>query len=159
LGSEALFKIEPADSPERIALARELFQEYAESLGVDLCFQNFGQELAGLPGDYAPPDGRLLLAFDADQAAGCVALREIGEGISEMKRLYVRPAFRGRNLGRKLALRIMAEARAAGYQRMRLDTLPSMQAAIGLYRALGFKPIDAYRYNPIPGAVYLEAEL
>jgi ribosomal protein S18 acetylase RimI-like enzyme len=159
LGSEALFKIEPADSPERIALARELFQEYAESLGVDLCFQNFGQELAGLPGDYAPPDGRLLLAFDADQAAGCVALRKIDEGVSEMKRLYVRPAFRGRNLGRKLALRIMAEARAAGYQRMRLDTLPSMQAAIGLYRVLGFKPIDAYRYNPIPGAVYLEAEL
>lgn len=139
--------------------ARALFREYAERLGVDLCFQGFEQELKSLPGDYAPPAGRLLLASDGDVTAGCVALRALGDGACEMKRLYVRPQFRGTGLGRLLAERIIAEARAAGYAAMLLDTLPQMREAVALYRKLGFVETRAYRFNPVEGTIYLEKRL
>ena len=149
-----------AESPAQIAYARELFLEYAQSLGFSLCFQSFDQELAGLPGDYAPPDGRLLLAKCAGQQAGCVALHKLESGICEMKRLYLRPAFRGKGLGRMLAERIIAEARAIGYRRMRLDTVePIMKNAVALYRQLGFREIAPYRSNPIAGVMYMELDL
>ncbi len=140
-------------------LARALFEEYAESLGVDLCFQNFSQELATLPGDYAPPAGALLLAWIEGNAVGCVALRRLDEECCEMKRLYVRPDARGHRLGRLLAESIVVAGKELGYRRMRLDTLPSMQTAIALYHSLGFREISPYRNNPVPGAVYLEKEL
>lgn len=149
-----------ADSPAQIAQARELFLEYAQSLGFSLCFQNFDQELAGLPGDYAPPDGRLLLAEYDGQLAGCVALHKLEPSICEMKRLYLRPRFRGKGLGRVLADRIIAEARQIGYQRMRLDTVePRMQDAVAMYRKIGFREIAPYRPNPIAGTLYMELQL
>jgi putative acetyltransferase len=154
------FVIMPAESPVQIAQVRELFLEYAQSLGFSLCFQGFDQELAGLPGDYAPPDGRLLLAEYQGQLAGCVALHKLQAGICEMKRLYVRPAFRGQGLGRLLAERIVNEARTIGYVRLCLDTVaPVMQNAVALYRLLGFHEIAPYRANPIPGALYMELDL
>ena len=147
-------------SPAQIASVRELFVEYGKSLGFSLCFQNFEQELAELPGDYAPPHGRLLLATCADAPAGCVALHKLGPEICEMKRLYVRPQSRGQGLGRSLAERVIAEARQIGYRHMRLDTVePIMRDAVALYRLLGFKQIAAYRPNPIEGAMYLELAL
>jgi GNAT superfamily N-acetyltransferase len=149
-----------AESPPHVARARELFQEYAQSLGVNLCFQNFEQELAGLPGHYAPPDGRLLLAEYEGQLAGCVALHKWEAGICEMKRLYLRPSFRGKGLGRVIADKIIAEARSIGYQRMRLDTIePLMKDAVGMYRKLGFREIAPYRPNPIVGAMCMELQL
>lgn len=149
-----------AESPQQISQARELFLEYAHSLGFSLCFQNFDKELAGLPGDYAPPAGRLLLAFQETQLAGCVALHKLEPATCEMKRLYLRPQFRGRGLGRRLAERIIAEARQIGYLHMRLDTVePVMKDAVAMYRKLGFKEIAPYRSNPIAGAMYMELKL
>ena len=149
-----------AESPSQIAQGRELFLEYAQSLGFSLCFQNFDKELAELPGDYAPPEGRLLLAEFEGQLAACVALHKLDPAICEMKRLYLRPQFRGKGLGRALAGRIIAEAREIGYQRMRLDTVePVMKDAVAMYRKLGFKQIAPYRPNPIAGAMYMELEL
>jgi putative acetyltransferase len=149
-----------ASSPDDIKHASELFEEYAAWLQIDLCFQNFDKELASLPGQYAPPDGRLLLAIEDDLVAGCVALRKIGEGTCEMKRLFVRSQFRGKGLGRRLAETIIAEARQIGYERMRLDTLPRrMDQAIKLYRSLGFSEIPAYYHNPVPDATFMELVL
>ena len=149
-----------AHTGAQIEQIRELFLEYAKSLGFSLCFQNFDQELAGLPGDYAPPSGRLLLAEHEGQLAGCVALHGIDDDICEMKRLYLRPAFRGKGLGRVLAERILQEARSIGYRRLRLDTVgPVMKDAVAMYRRMGFKEIAAYRANPMPGTLYLELDL
>lgn len=149
-----------ATSFAEIAQARELFLEYAQSLGFSLCFQGFDKELAELPGDYAPPEGRMFLAEYDAQLAGCVALHKLELGICEMKRLYLRPQFRGKGIGGALAERIIAEARQIGYQRMRLDTVePLMKDAVAMYRKLGFEEIAPYRPNPIAGAMYMELEL
>ncbi|HXM62544.1 MAG TPA: GNAT family N-acetyltransferase [Terriglobales bacterium] len=149
-----------AEFPAQIDQVRELFLEYEQSLGVKLCFQNFEQELAGLPGHYAPPDGRLLLAEYEGELAGCVALRKWEAGICEMKRLYLRPSFRGKGLGRTIAEKIIAEARNIGYQCIRLDTIePIMKDAVEMYRKLGFREIAPYRSNPIAGAMYMELQL
>ena len=150
-------RVVQAGSSEQIEQARTLFEEYATWLEISLCFQNFDKEVAELPGDYAPPSGRLLLAFVHDQITGCVALRDIGNGTCEMKRLYLRPNFRGKGLGRELAQAIIDEARLIGYQRMCLDTLPGrMDHALTLYRSLGFKEIPSYYNNPVPGATFME---
>lgn len=135
---------------------KALFKEYASSLGFDLTFQNFKEELAKLPGDYAPPHGSLLLANWQGQVAGCVALRRIDNRVCEMKRLYVRPQFRGFGIGKSLAERIIELARRMGYVRMRLDTVPTMERAKSLYALLGFREIPPYRYNPIEGATFME---
>jgi carbonic anhydrase len=153
-------KFKQVESPEEVDIARELFEEYAAWLGVDLCFQGFEKELSELPGNYSPPDGRLLLAIDDEQIAGCIAIRRIGPDTCEMKRLYVRPTFRGRGLGKDLANAVIKDARTVGYQKMRLDTLPPMmEHAVQMYRVLGFKEIEPYYPNPDAGTLYMELEL
>jgi ribosomal protein S18 acetylase RimI-like enzyme len=152
-------QIRQATTKEEIETARVLFREYAAWLQVDLCFQNFAEELASLPGLYAPPRGRLLIASLDGEAAGCVALRPLKDSVCEMKRLFVRPEFRGQNVGRKLAERIVAEAKGIGYASMVLDTLPSMEAALGLYERLGFVRRTAYYETPLKETVFLELKL
>jgi len=154
-----MLKIFHAEIKEDIELVKTLFVEYADSLGFDLAFQDFQEELANLPGDYASPAGCLLLAKYKDQPAGCVALRTLAGEICEMKRLYVRPRFRGLGIGKALAEAVIEKARRIGYARMRLDTIPSMEAARALYVSLGFREIESYRYNPIEGAVFMELSL
>jgi ribosomal protein S18 acetylase RimI-like enzyme len=151
--------IERAASPEDIEAVRGLFLDYQESLGVDLGFQGFDRELAELPGDYAPPGGRLFVARADATPVACVALRPLDAETCEMKRLFVRPWHRGLGLGRTLAETIISEARSIGYERMRLDTLPSMTEAAGLYERLGFRDIEPYYPNPVPGARFLQLEL
>jgi putative acetyltransferase len=149
-----------AHSTDCVEQARELFKEYENWLGINLCFQNFEKELANLPGEYVPPDGRLLLAFENNKVAGCIALRKIGDDVCEMKRLFVRSDFRGKGLGRRLVEAIIAEAKEIGYQKIRLDTLPpKMNPAIELYRSLGFTEIEPYYRNPVPGAKFMELKL
>ncbi len=152
-------RISPAGRTEQIEQVRRLFREYAEATGACECFQGFAREVANLPGPYGLPTGQLMLAELDGCSAGCVALRKLDDGISEMKRLYVRPAFRGRNLGRQLAEAIIKEARRIGYRAMRLDTLPSMVAARALYQSLGFRAIPRYNNNPAAGVIYLELRL
>jgi carbonic anhydrase len=153
-------KLTQAKTPDDVAAARRRIRAYADWLAVDLSYQNFEHELATLPGAYAPPRGRLLLARVAGEAAGCVALRPLEPGICEMKRLWVEPGWGGHGLGRVLAEAIIAAAREAGYARMRLDTMPAlMPAAQHLYRTLGFSEIPAYYDNPLDGVVMLELTL
>lgn len=153
------YAIEEAVDAGSIAACRELFLEYQRGLGVSLCFQGFDAELAGLPGDYAPPRGRLLLARQGDALAGCVALRPLFHRDAEMKRLYVRPAHRGTGLGRLLAKRVIGEARALGYEWLKLDTLPQMLSAQNLYAKLGFRETAPYNDNPIGGTRFLALDL
>ena len=159
MAADSKLKITPVETAADLIAIRELFLEYARSLNFSLCFQGFDQELASLPGDYAPPAGRLLLAEFYGRRAGCVAMHRLEEGICEMKRLYVQPEFRGMGLGRMLAEAIVREAKNTGYQKMRLDSLTSLKEAAALYRSLGFVEIPPYRYNPLPGAVFLELVL
>jgi GNAT superfamily N-acetyltransferase len=148
-----------AAGPDEIATVAMLLREYADGLGVDLEFQNFAAELRDLPGAYRPPAGRLLVARVGDQAAGCVAVRPLAADVAELKRLYVRPAWRGYGIGRALTEAAIEAARAIGYRRLRLDTLPGMTSALALYTRLGFRPIAPYRDNPVPGARFLELDL
>lgn len=154
-----MVSIVPATTEEHLEHARALFTEYANSLEVDLNFQGFEQELDGLPGDYAPPDGCLFLAVVNEQTAGCVALHRWDDTTCEMKRLYVHPAYRRTGAGRKLAETVIQAARDIGYRKMYLDTLPTMQSAQKLYRSQGFRPIPPYRHNPVPGAEFLALDL
>jgi ribosomal protein S18 acetylase RimI-like enzyme len=154
-----MIQILPAETKADLACVAELFQEYADGLGISLDFQGFDEELATLPGKYAPPSGRLLLAGRDSEVLGCVALRPLREGACEMKRLYVRPQARGEQLGRKLTERICNEARAAGYHRICLDTLPAMANAQKLYESLGFRAIEPYVFNPVEGTRFLAKEL
>jgi ribosomal protein S18 acetylase RimI-like enzyme len=148
-----------AETPDHIKSARDLFEQYAASLGFDLGFQDFAAELQNLPGEYAQPHGCILLANQKERIVGCVALRKWDEFTCEMKRLYVIPSARGQGIGRKLAETIIARAKAMGYKHMRLDTVASMQAANRLYSSLGFRPIAPYRYNPLEGAQFYELSL
>lgn len=144
------------DGEELIAEVSNMFLEYASSLDFDLCFQNFDQELRELPGEYARPSGRLILALYEEMPVGCVALRRLEEEVCEMKRLYVKPPYRGKGIGRELAEKIISEAKSIGYRKMRLDTISTMIEAITLYESLGFREIGPYRPNPIEGARYFE---
>jgi putative acetyltransferase len=148
-----------ARDPPSVALVARMFLEYADGLGFPLDFQGFREEIQTLPGEYARPRGRLILAYTGARPAGCVALRPLDSRTAEMKRLYVRPGFRGQGLGRRLVERVISTARRLGYDRMRLDTVPEMTEAIRLYREAGFEEIPPYRYNPVPGALYFELDL
>ena len=155
-----MLRLTQARTPSEIQQARELFKEYEAGLGISLCFQNFDQELANLPGDYAPPQGRLLLAREFDQVMGCIALRPLGPTTCEMKRLFVRPEYRDRGLGRILVEAIIEEARKIGYTHMRLDTIADrMDRAVALYKSIGFVEIPPYRNNPVDSATFLELDL
>jgi ribosomal protein S18 acetylase RimI-like enzyme len=154
-----LLRIVEIEGKEYLSEVRNLFEEYAGSLAISLDFQGFDDELAELPGDYAPPDGCLLIALWQGQVSGCVALRPFGPGICEMKRLYTKPQFRGLGIGRALCEEVIKRARQFGYERMRLDTLPSMETARSLYGSLGFKEIDPYRFNPVEEASFMELTL
>jgi GNAT superfamily N-acetyltransferase len=142
-----------------LEIARGLIQEYVDSLGVDLGFQEIEKELAAFPGAYGPPSGRILLAYSDGEPVGCVGLRPFEGDCCEMKRLYVRPEFRGLGAGRALAIAVIDAARELGYRSMRLDTQPGMEAAQELYHSLGFRDIEAYRFNPTPGTAFMELEL
>jgi ribosomal protein S18 acetylase RimI-like enzyme len=146
------------EKTQAVESAKKLFTEYAESLNFSLCFQGFDRELAELPGEYAPPSGRLLLASYDDNLVGCVALRKIDNDVCEMKRLYLRSEFRGKGLGKKMANEIVKLAQEIGYRKIWLDTVPTMKEAISLYHSLGFAEIDKYRENPIPGAIFMELD-
>jgi ribosomal protein S18 acetylase RimI-like enzyme len=154
-----MIDIVKANTDERIAQAKALFQEYAESLGFDLCFQNFDVEMDRFPDQYSPPRGGLFLALSQNRPIGCVGVRYFDEGICEMKRLYVRPAFRGKHAGRNLAVAAIEAGKTLGYKQMRLDTLRSMERANQLYKTLGFVEIEPYRKNPLDGAIYFELRL
>ena len=155
-----MFTLRQVESEEDIRETRKLFEEYVDGLGVSLCFQNYDKEVAELPGQYTPPDGRLLLASQEGQIAGCIALRKLEDGVCEMKRLFVRSEYRGDGLGRILAEKIIDDAREMGYERMRLDTLPGkMDRAIAMYRRLGFKDIERYYDNPYEDALFMELHL
>jgi len=151
-----LLEINEVQQEEDLLEIRKLFEQYAESLEINLDFQGFEEELAGLPGQYAPPDGCLFIALWEGQVAGCVGLRKFSPSICEMKRLYSRPQFRSLGIGRALCEAVIQKARKIGYERMRLDTLPSMQRAKALYVSLGFKEIEPYRFNPVEGTSFLE---
>jgi putative acetyltransferase len=159
IGSLRLIRIRDENTHRYIANVRALFQEYADSLEFDLGFQNFRQELEELPGEYVLPEGRLILALYENRPAGCIALRPLEAGVCELKRLYVRPAFRGRGIGFALSEMLIREAIETGYRRMRLDSIDTMTSALSLYRRFGFREIPPYRYNPIPGALYFELDL
>ncbi len=159
-----MLRIAPALAEPAISQARDLFREYASTPGVAVCLEDFERELASLPGRYAPPDGRLLLAIhqreaSPEEAIGCAAMRRLDQSACEMKRLYVCAAFRGNDAGRRLVEALIAEARSIGYEKMLLDTLPSMHEAHKLYRTLGFREIPAYQKNPIRGALFFEIAL
>lgn len=154
-----MLKIKKAETKEDINIIRELFLEYARSLDFDLCFQNFNQELKNLPGEYSSPDGLLFIAYWDGEPAGCIALRKLEENICEMKRLYVKNIFRGKNIGKALTKELITEAIKLGYKKMRLDTVPSMKTAQKLYKSLGFYDIKPYRENPVEGAICMELVL
>ena len=154
-----MIRLQAAATATDLESVRTLFREYADSLGVNLDYQGFEEEVRDLPGKYAPPSGTLVLAFNDEELVGCVGVRAIDDEIAEMKRLYVRPSGRGLGLGRTLAEVAIRFATVTGYSRMRLDTLPQMDRAQELYRSLGFMPIDAYRYSAVPGTVFLELVL
>jgi ribosomal protein S18 acetylase RimI-like enzyme len=155
-----MLNIEQARTANEIAAARELFREYELWLGLDLCFQGFEEELRGLPGKYAPPDGRLFLAYSDRELAGCIAMRKLEDAICEMKRLFVRDEFRGASIGKTLVERVIADARAAGYKKMRLDTYPQKMAkAVRLYESHGFREIEPYYSNPYEGVLFMESDL
>ena len=153
------FFIKTAQSPSDFELARALFREYAESLEIDLCFQNFDRELQTMEQQYAAPSGALFLAISGDMPAGCTAVRQFEGSTAELKRMYVKPEFRGNGVSKQLLEKALEAAKGLGYATVRLDTLPSMREALGLYYSFGFTDIAAYRFNPVPGSVYLEKEL
>lgn len=157
--SKKLVKLIFVETKEYLSIIRELFLEYAKSLGFSLCFQDFDKELAALPGEYAPRAGRLILEFDESLPCGCVALHKLEDGICEMKRLYIKPEIRRKGLGKLLVNAVIDEAMKIGYKKMRLDTVPKMKEAIDIYRKIGFKEITPYRKNPIEGALYMEIDL
>ena len=154
-----MIRLDPASTAPDLEAVRLLFHEYADSLGVDLGYQGFDREVRDLPGDYAPPRGTLLLARNENDIVGCVGVRPLDERTAEMKRLYVCPRGRGLGLGRTLAVAAIDFATSAGFERMRLDTLPQMQQAQELYRRLGFLSIEPYRFSAVPGTVFLELTL